>query len=349
MNALAKFRIAVCALVCSWVLFPSAPASAQQAQVLGSIVGHIRLTRGGAPPLAVLVTLEFRGAAIETVYSDSQGTFGFYNLGPNPYTIVVNDDLYELVRALVTIPASSLVPRAYLDISLVPKAAAKQSPDPAQNPPGTNPNMVDVHEYSTQFPKPAVKEFEKGLSDDAASKRDEAIRHYQKAVAIAPAFYLAHNNLGSDYLSKSDFPNARKEFERVVQLNQSDATAFFNLSNVCMLMGELPQAQQSLDEGIRRQPDSGLGQFLLGSLSLRLGRPAQAEVALRRAIQLSPMMVQARLKLVNILLQQGRRQDAVAQLHVFIDTFPNGSYSAQAKQVLQRLEAQAKPTAAIPN
>jgi outer membrane protein assembly factor BamD (BamD/ComL family) len=61
------------------------------------------------------------------------------------------------------------------------------------------------------------------------------------------------------------------------------------------------------------------------------------------------MMVQARLKLVNVLLQQGRNQDAVAQLHDFLDTFPDGTYSAQARQVLQRLEAPSKPATAVPN
>ena len=343
-----RFRIAL-VLLAGFCALSSSPLTFAQQQVLGSVVGHIRLARGGVPPQSILVALEYRGAAMDSSYSDSQGTFGFHNLGPGPYTIAVNDDQYETARKPLTIEPNSLAPMVFIDLVLVPKAAAKGSSDEVQKPSGSNPNMVDVHEYSEQFPKPAVREFQKGLSADTTGKREDAIRHYQKAVTIAPDFYLAHNNLGSDYLSKADFPNARKEFERVVQLNQSDATAYFNLSNVCMLMGELPKAQQYLDEGIRRQPDSALGQFLWGSLSQRLGKLTQAEAALRRAIQLSPMMVQARLKLVNVLLQQGRNQDAVAQLHDFLDTFPDGSYSAQARQVLQRLEASSKPATAVPN
>ena len=37
------------------------------------------------------------------------------------------------------------------------------------------------------------------------------------------------------------------------------------------------------------------------------------------------------------------------QLHDFLDVFPEGSYSEQAKQVLKRLEAQNKPSAAVSN
>jgi hypothetical protein len=33
-------------------------------------------------------------------------------------------------------------------------------------------------------------------------------------VKIAPDFYMAHNNLGSDFLSKSDFSAARNEFQQ---------------------------------------------------------------------------------------------------------------------------------------
>lgn len=321
---------------------------AQQQQTLGSIIGHIRLARGEAPPDRVMVTLEIRGAAMDSVFTDSQGTFGFHNLAPNPYYVTVDDEHYQSVRMSAAIAPTTLNPVVFVDISLAPKApAASDSALPAKSP-GANPDLMDVREYSAKFPKRARKEFEKGLEADRAGKRDEAVHHYQKALEIAPDFYYAHNNLGSDYLSKSDFAGARKEFEQVVRLNQSDATAYFNLSNVCMLMGQLPDARLYLEEGMRRQPVSALGQFLLGSLNLRSGKLPEAERALRQAVQLDPVMVQPRLQLVNLFLQQGRKEDAVAELHAFVSTFPDNSFNKQAKVLLQRLETPSKPTAAIP-
>ena len=340
MGALARFRRWFFEFLILAPVALSGTSLAAQQQVLGAIIGHIRLVRGDVPPQAVLVTLEFRGSAIDSVYTDSQGTFGFHNLGPSPYTVTVNDDKYEPVRESAIIEPNSLDPLVFLDIHLVPKASGKANSDSPPKPVGANPNMIDVREYADRFSKPAVKEFKKALSLDSVGKREEAIRHYQKAVAIAPDFYLAHNNLGSDYLSKSDLPSALKEFERVVELNQSDAAAYFNLSNVCMLMGQLQRAQQNLSEGMRRQPDSALGQFLLGSLSLRLGKPDEAETALKHAVQLDPTMASARLQLVNLLLKQGRKQEAAGLLHEFLGIFPDGPYSAQAKQVLNRLESQ---------
>jgi TolA-binding protein len=323
-------------------LFVGNCAIAQQ-QIEGNIVGHMSVLHGDSPPERVMITLEVRGAPMDSVYCDSSGTFGFHNLVPNPYYINVNDEKYEPLRKMVVIDATMMSPTVFVELTLIPKKTA-QSNSEGKDTKGSNPDIVDVHEYTAHFPKKAVKEFDKGLESDAQGKRDDAIRHYQKAVELAPDFYLAHNNLGSEYQAKSDFPNAIKEFERVVQLNQSDAAAYYNLSNVYMLIGQLPDAQKYLEEGLRRQPDSALGQFLLGSLDMRLKKLSQAEIALTRAIELSPTMAQPRLQLVNLLLEQGRKEAAASQLRDFLAKLPDSPLSGQARVVLQRLDAAPKGT-----
>lgn len=333
-----KFVLLGC--VCFCLIFVL-PAGAQQ-QVLGNIIGHIRVQRGDTPPQRVMVSLEVRGAPMESVYCDSSGTFGFHGLSPNSYYIAINDEQYEPIRQQVVIDAVMMSPTVFVDLVLIPKKS-KTDGDAPSTPRGANPDMIDVREYADRFPKRAVKEFERGLSADSEGKRDDAIRHYEKAVDIAPDFYLAHNNLGTDYQGKSDFPNAIKEFQRVVQLNQSDAAAYFNLSNVYMLTGKLGEAQQYLDEGLRRQPDSALGQFLLGSLDLNLKKLPQAEVALLRAIDLSPTMAQPRLQLVNLFLEQGRKEAAASQLRDFLEKLPDSPFGSHAKQLLQKLEASSQP------
>jgi tetratricopeptide (TPR) repeat protein len=285
---------------------------------------------------------------MDSRYCDSSGTFGFHGLGPNPYYVVVDDEHYEPIRRLVVIDPVMMSPTIFVDIILIPKKQAKPDSAASSKSKGANPDMIDVREYADKFPKKAVKEFEKGVSADAGGKPDDAIRHYLKAIAIAPDFYVAHNNLGSDYVSKSDFPAARKEFEQVVKLNQSDAAGYFNLSNVCMLTGQLPEAQQFLDEGLRRQPDSAFGQSLLGTLDLRAGKLAQAEIALLRAIQLDPTKGLYRLQLAYLLRQQGRKDAAASQLRELLARLPDSAFSAQAKQLLQKLESDSK-SAGAPN
>jgi len=346
---MARVRNVAAILLACWIIcLPLSPEAHGQATTLGSIIGHIRVTRGSAPPQRILVSLQFRGATIDSVYTDSQGTYGFHNLLPNPYNVVINDDQYQPEQRQAMIPNSSLTPTVFVDITLVDKTPPKGDQKVPTKSAGANQNLTDVREYASKFPKPAVKEFEKGNKADRNDKKDEAIRHYQKAIEIAPAFYEAHNNLGSDYLSKSDFPAARKEFEKAIEQNQSDATGYFNLSNVCLLMNDLPGAQKNLNEGLRREPESALGQFLLGSLNMKTGKLPEAEQALRQAVKLNPVMVQPRLQLVNLLLQQGKKQEAIDQLHEFVTNFPDNPFSPQARKVLEKLESPSQAKAPVP-
>jgi Flp pilus assembly protein TadD len=312
---------------------PGFPVFAQQQ--LGTVVGEVRVQNGDFPPQRVLVSLIIRNATMESVYTDGEGKFGFFSLPVNLYFVDINDDNYLPVHQRAELNPVTLT--AVLRIILVPKPTKQ---DAQQETPvsGGNPNVLDAREYSAHFPKKAVKEFQKGVEADAAGKTEDAIRHYQKAIEIAPDFYPAHNNLGTDEMKQNDLKVARGEFEKAIQLNQSDAAGYFNLANVYMLMDQLGDAQRYLDEGMRRQPDSALGRFLSGSLHLRRGLLREAELELRQAVELSPTMVQARLQLVNTLLKEGKKNEARQQLQEFLGAFPASPFRAQAEQLLHRLE-----------
>jgi tetratricopeptide (TPR) repeat protein len=305
-------------------------------QQLGRIVGQIRVSKGDFPTHPILVEIQVRGSTFNSAYADDQGRFGFYNLEANPYHIVIHDPAFREVDEMINVnPIVSSF--NMVQIQLDPREDAKR-PSASDRKAGSNPYLIDTSEYG-RYPKDALKEFDRALQADREGKRDEAIKHYQKALQIAPEFYKAHNNLGSDYLSKSNLAGARKEFELASRLNQSDAAAYFNLSNVSILLGDLVEARRYLEEGKHREPDSALGCFLEGTLNQRAGHLPQAELLLRQAIQLSPVMPQARLQLVNVLLQQDKKEDAVAQLQDFVGAFPDGPYSDQAKGLLKKLQA----------
>ncbi|MGA9527044.1 MAG: tetratricopeptide repeat protein [Terriglobales bacterium] len=307
-----------------------------QAAGAGKIVGDVRVLRGEIPDHAVLVSLETRGQAIASTYTDSQGRFGFSDLVGNPYKVTVNDDAYEPFSLAVDVnPASA--PMNFVQVVLTPRKTEKKDPLPGRVA-GSNPSLVDSAEYNRQFPKKTLKEFEKGVSAEHAGNSDEAIQHYLKALASSPDFYPAHNNLGAAYLSRSDYKSAQSQFEAALKLNQNDGEAYFNLANVCILTGEFVSAQNLLNDGFRKQPDSAFGKFLQGTLNLHVGKLPEAEVALQEAIRLDPAMAQPRLQLINLFLKEGKKPEAVGQLHAFVSAFPSGQFSEQARKLLLRLD-----------
>jgi tetratricopeptide (TPR) repeat protein len=312
-----------------------------QAQV-GSVVGSIQVVRGDFPSHPILVELQLHQATISSAYCDNQGRFGFYGLGSNLYHVVVKDDEYNPVdeQANLNLMASA---QAVVQIRLIPKEHLKKDPV-SDRVKGSNPFLVDSSEYNRHFDKKAVKEFQKGVEADQRGKREDAIQHYQVALRLAPDYYPAHNNLGSDYLSKADLQSAQVQFEEAIRLNQNDAQAYFNLGNVFVMRGRYPEAEHVLEEGMKRLPDSAFGQFLFGSLYSRTGRLPEAEQRLRQALQLDPSMSQAHLQLVNLYLEEKRTPDAIGELRSYLKAFPDGAYAPRAREMLKKLETDSSVT-----
>ena len=307
------------------------------AQGGGVVLGQLRVTRGDFPPHPILVELQLRSATITSAYADAQGRFGFYQLDSNLYHVIVKDDDYYPVdeRANLDLAES---PQAMVQILLRPRE--KKNVDPlAKQAAGSNPYIVDPADYNRRFPRKALKEYERGVDAEHKGKPEEAIAHYEDALKIAPDYYPAHNNLGSLYLSKSDFKPAEEQFREAVRLDQNEAQAYFNLGNVLMLTGRYAESETTLASGLQRRPDSAFGYFLQGCVLGRTGKYSEAEKSLREALRLDTTMSQAQLQLVNIYLQQNRRNDAISQLQAFLKAFPGAATAPKAREVLRKLQS----------
>ncbi len=301
----------------------------------GSIVGRVRIAPGNELKSPVMISLQTRGAAIASVYTDNEGSFGFNGLTANTYHVVIQEKEYLPVDETVPIePITS--PMRYITIYLTQRET-KKAQDPSVI--GGNARLAASTQFTQQISKRARKEYDKGVRSDKDGKPDEAVSHYQKAIELAPDFYEARNNLGSDLLSKSQFPEAKQQFEKVLTINPSDGAAYFNLANLSLLTQQYDQGQHWVEEGLSKQPDSAFGHFLRGSIDARSGKPNEAEVALKRCLELDPFMSKSHLALVNLYMQQKRPADAASELRVFLKNFPEDPFAPKAKQVLEKLEA----------
>ncbi len=324
-------------LILACLVFLLISASALRAQIgVGNIIGELHLSRGDFPG-RIFIELQLRGATLASAYSDDEGRFGFYGLGSNPYHVVIHDERFYPVDKLVELN-TSISATSMAQISLTPRETAEREPLPNREP-GSNPHLIDPSEYQRHFPKNAIKEFDKGVEADRNQKRDEAIRHYEKSIFLAPDFYPAHNNLGSAYLSRADFKSAQAHFEEAIKLNQSDAEAHLNLANVLLMTKNYDDALKEVEEGLRRKPNSAFGQYILGSIYERMRKLPEAEHALREALKLDPAMSRVRLELVNVYLLQQRKSEASAELKAFLKDSPTDPLAPKAKEILEKLAA----------
>ena len=312
-----------------------------QAQILGKIIGEIRLESGEFPRHQILVQLFLRGAAVDSVYSDTQGAFGFSNLNANGYRIVVNDDgFYPADEPAVVNPSSS--PITTVHIVLRPREGGQKDPM-GNRASGSNPYLVAPADYNKVLPKKAQKEFKRALEAERKGRIEDSIEAYRDVVKIVPDFYPAHNNLGSLYLARSDFKSAEEQFREAIRLDRNEAQAYFNLGNAMILTGRYADAESVVSAGLQRRPDSAFGDFLWGSLLSRAGKYEEAEKTLREALRLDISLWQVHLQLVNLYLQQGRHKEAIAQLQTFLQLFPTQSAAPKAAELLHRLQIEIAP------
>ncbi len=308
-------------------------------QELGNISGQIRLQDGGFPPERIMVTLEGRGAIINSAYCDNEGRFGFFGLLGNPYYVVIEAEGFQPVREkVVVVPTISQT--NIVRIVLRPLAGAQPRGSPGSL---ANPDFVDVSEFAKKFPSPVIKEFEAGMKSEQRGEMDAAVRHYQAAIQQAPEFYPAHNNLGIRRLQEGDMKAAEEEFRRVIELNANSAQAYLNLGNVLYVTRRYSESKQVLEEGLRRAPTSGMGYYLLASVLVRLGDIKGAEERFKAAREFDPKMSQVPIALATLYLQTGRRGEAVQMFESFLRQFPKDPMAPKVRDALSKISAHSSP------
>jgi len=326
----ALLRIVFLVLICS-TISPYATAQAPGATVMG----QVRITPGNQVSKPILVTLKGRGTLVGQSYTDDEGRFYFNGLPGNIYHLEINEEGFMPVNETI-VSDPDTAPTRMVNIYLVPKNSTKPGSDsPVAS---ENPYLTSEAEYGKIYPAEAVKEFKAGKKADQKGKVDDAIGHYEKAISLAPAFFMARNNLGTLYLSRANYAAAQEQFEKVIGINPNDASAYFNLANLNLLQNKLDDALRFAEKGLSKQPSSAFGNFLKGSIYARVGSKQEAENALRRSLELDPQMAQTYLALVNLFMQEKRNGDAIAELKTFLKEFPDHQFAPKARQVLKRLE-----------
>jgi Tfp pilus assembly protein PilF len=300
----------------------------------GSIAGQVRVSPGTELPNPVLISLEGRGTVINTVYTDGEGRFGFNGLPGNIYHVKIDDEAYFPASETVSIDPETTSVRM-LNIFLNPRNPEKSDSRAVT---GGNPHLTSSADLKKLFPRAAIKEFDAGVKADNHHKPDEAIKHYEKALHIAPDFHPACNNLGTAYLNKGSYAAAEVQFRHAISLNSNDAAAYFNLGNLYYLTHHYDEGLNWVNQGLSKEPSSAFGHFLRGSMVSASGDSPQAEKELQRSLELDPKLAKAHLALVNLYLRQKRNTEAVDELQAFLKILPNDPLAPKVREVLKKLQ-----------
>ena len=307
----------------------------QQNQQTVVLIGEIKISQGSFPPHRIEVTLETRGAPAGVTYADDEGKFLFEGLWPNVYYVVIKDEDFEPVRERIEIRPLSGTSQV-MQVILTAKDSANQQKSKDSSS-GGNPFLVNTSEYTKRYPKDSLKEFDKANKAAQKHEAQDAIRHFEKAISLAPDFYAARNNLGLVYLSQMDFQNAQGQFQEVLRINPSDTQAYFNLGNTYLLTKRFPEAEQSVKRGCDGNPIQ-LSDY---SYSDRSIAAAEAERKPSRHCNMCWRLIPQCPRLIwswPISTCNRRRTVRPFPSLMFLKASPGDPFGPKAKEVLDRLE-----------
>ena len=83
-------------------------------------------------------------------------------------------------------------------------------------------------------PPKARKELDKANEEMATHNWNKALEHLNKAVALAPQYVTAYNNLGVLYDKMNDIPHEEEALQKAVSLDGHFAPALLNYGKLCL-------------------------------------------------------------------------------------------------------------------
>ena len=314
-----------CLALASFLFLVPVSAAAQG----GSISGHVVLPSGANLNERTKITLQTDRGVRSNVYTDNQGRFQFNGLTPTIYELVVEPDGDRFEIARVTVEVFPNAP-SFLNVNLKEKKPSNSN---------RSATAISTGEMDPAIPAPARKEFERATDATKSGKTEDAIEHLRKAVALYPAYLMAHNDLGAQLLAQGKLNEAAAEFRRAIQIDAKAFNPRLNFGIVLVQQHQYAEAAETLKTALALQPNSPAAVLYHGLALEGTNDLNGAERELKIAHDLGgPNYAVALFHLGQIYLGKGERQQAHKAFESYLREAPKGPNAAQAKKMIEKLK-----------
>jgi tetratricopeptide (TPR) repeat protein len=160
----------------------------------------------------------------------------------------------------------------------------------------------------------AITENNLGTALQERQRLDEAIRHHQRAIEIAPGYAPAYNNLGAALRAAGRVDEAIASYRKALELQPKFPSAEFNLANALLARGDTVASIEQYRQAIENNPQSVEAHNNLGTALAARGDTAGAIAAFRAALAVDAGSVLAHRNLGNMLIDTGSRAEGIQHL-----------------------------------
>ena len=180
----------------------------------------------------------------------------------------------------------------------------------------SQPYLTSVHELGHTVPKKAKSECQNGEKAWRQGRTDEAIRHFEQAVAIDSEFVAARNNLAVTYMATDKVDLAIGQLEQAVKIDPHNPLLFSNLAIGHLLVHDLEAGERAARESIHLNRMSIEAHALLGLTLIKEEKFTDETVrSLEVARDYHPTI---RIYLANALIRRGNLSQAASELEAYL-------------------------------
>lgn len=175
------------------------------------------------------------------------------------------------------------------------------------------------------LPRYELAHYHLGCALAEKGQTDDAIAHYRNALEIYPDFVDASFNLGTTLFEEGRVDDAIAEFRKALKMQPGWAKIHNNLASALLQNGRVDEAVTHYQNAIALQPDHASARNNLGWVALQTGGLDEAIAQFKTALQIKPDYAQAHFNLGEALLRKGQQREAIAEFRAVLELQPKHS------------------------
>ena len=299
-----------------------------------SITGMVLISTGQRVARRVSIRLQTRTRGDRVVMTDENGNFAFRGLVSGDYTLVIEKEKeYEPYSQTVSVIQMRGFPAQSYNVSIRLNAIRSTEAKPAV----LNADFANV-------PKGALALYDKAIELAKTGDQKGAIEHLRIAVSKHPAFMLAYNELGVQYLRLNELQKADEALLSALELDPEAYMPLMNRGIVLFTMKRYADAEPTLRVVVKMKDQQPVGHYFLGQTLANLGRFDEAEKELVSSVTLGgDAMKEAHRLLAIIYNSRGDKKRAIAALETYLQLEPKAPDAFQLRQTIIHLKGSATP------
>jgi tetratricopeptide (TPR) repeat protein len=157
----------------------------------------------------------------------------------------------------------------------------------------------------------------------ALGRREDAVAHYQRAVALAPGMVDAQFGLAACLQALGRHADAIACYEAVLAVEPAHPEANFGLATLLVDLDRADEAIVRYRAALAADADFAEASQGLGTLLMQRGNPEEAAACFRQALDVDPDYVEARLALGLALQRLHRDDEALAAYSAALEVDPD--------------------------